>query len=125
MIISPDKVLSGVAEGSDIGGNLAIILGTAGQQVKLPGAANVYAIGFTDNYGAKEDKEVAVIVSGTCLATAAGAISKDAEVAVADVAGKIKTANATGYVVGRALEAATDAGDKIAILINRYYKVFA
>lgn len=72
------------------------------------------ALGFTET-GGVTGARVPVIAGGTAIATAAGAIALGAAVEVA-ASGQVTTKSA-GITVGRALTAATTAGDLIEVLV--------
>jgi len=117
MAIGGEIVLTQKAEGGAIGADLAVIQGTAADQVKLPAALGDRAKGVTALAAAAAGKSLPVIILGPAVGTAAAAITAGSFVKVAGAAGKLQavggeTAGALVEVVGIALTAAAADGDK-------------
>lgn len=117
MAIGGEIVLTQKAEGGAIGADLAVIQGTAADQVKLPAALGDRAKGVTALAAAAAGKSLPVIILGPAVGTAAAAITAGSFVKVAGATGKLQavggeTAGALVEVVGIALTSAAADGDK-------------
>lgn len=118
------------AEGvSGIGAHLAVVAGTADDQVKLPGAANAAGfVGFSLDAQATEGKHISVREAGTCIAIAAGAIDRGNLCKIAGTSGKITPIATTGAtaqeVVCEALQTVTTDGDQVLVKILKVPKVY-
>ena len=95
----------------------AVIQGTADDQVKLPGAANVPCIGIVEE-DAAAGAPVSVIVGGEAVAIAGAAIAAGAYVQTAGASGKvIATAAAGQNFLGRAVHAAAADADEVVLQV--------
>lgn len=97
------------AAGGAITGGQVVEVGSADRTVVAAGAASAKAIGTAAHDAGSGDKVVVHLAGPVDTAKAAAAISRGAKVE-AGAAGTIQTAT-TGYVLGIALNAATDEGD--------------
>jgi len=132
MAIGGETVLTMQVESGTIGADLAVIKGTADNQIALPGAANVRAIGVTGLAGDASDPKktyVPVIILGPAKVTAGAAITAGSFVKIAGTSGKVaavggESADTQIHVVGLALTSAAADGDVIDILVMpfTYYK---
>jgi len=108
-------------ESTDATYEFTFVYGSADGNCKKLVATNVVPIGVTTETA--EAGEIVPIrlsnAGGTCWATAGAAISYGAKLMI-DSSGRVTThdSNASKYMVGIALEAATAAGDYIEILLN-------
>lgn len=129
MAIGGEIVLTQKAEGGVIDADLAVIQGTAADQVKLPAAAGDRAKGITALKADAAGKAVPVIIQGPAVGTASAAITPGSFVKVAGSSGKLvavggETAGTTIEVVGLALTGASADGDRFDILVAPFrYKV--
>jgi len=117
MAIGGEIVLTQKAEGGAIGADLAVIQGTAADQVKLPAALGDRAKGVTALAAAAAGKSLPVIILGPAVGTAAAAITAGSFVKVAGATGKLQavggeTGGTVVEVVGIALTSAAADGDK-------------
>lgn len=129
MAIGGEIVLTQKAEGGVIDADLAVIQGTAADQVKLPAAAGDRAKGITALKADAAGKAVPVIIQGPAVGTASAAITPGSFVKVAASSGKLvavggETAGTTIEVVGLALIGASADGDRFDILVAPFrYKI--
>lgn len=129
MAIGGEIVLTQKAEGGVIDVDLAVIQGTAADQVKLPAAAGDRAKGITALKADAAGKLTPVIIQGPAVGTASAAITAGTFVKVAGASGKLlavggETAGTTIEVVGLALSSASADGDKFDVLVAPFrYKV--
>ncbi len=109
------------AEGGAIGAGLAVIAGTAWDQVKLPDSANVRAIGVTALAAFSEDVALAVTQFGEVSAIADAPINRGDLVMVNSTTGKLAPIGvqpgANYNVVGMALSAAAAQDDEFVLLV--------
>jgi len=122
MAIGGEIVLTQKAEGGAIGADLAVIQGTAADQVKLPAALGDRAKGVTALAASAAGKSLPVIILGPAVGTAAAAVTAGSFVKVAGSTGKLQavggeTAGATVDVVGFALTSAAADGDKFDLVV--------
>lgn len=101
MPIGGEIVLTQKAEGGAINADLAVIQGTAADQVKLPTAAGQRAKGITALKADAAGKALPIVILGPAVGTAAAAI----------------TAGATVDVVGIALTSAAASGDTFDLVV--------
>lgn len=99
----------------------AVIAGTAGDEVDMPGAANDEAVGITTE-AAAIGADVEVICHGPAKATASAAFARGALLAIAGTSGKLApitlgTTTADARVVARALSAAAADGDIVSVWV--------
>lgn len=109
-----------LGEGGAIAAGLAVIAGTAANQVKVPTAANQMPIGITKYATSAAGEPVEVIVDGFADATVDGsgtAIAWGDPLTVAGTSGKlVKSALTNGlHVCAIAQEAATGSADVISV----------
>lgn len=108
-------------EGGAIGAGLAVIAGTAEDQAKLPGGANVRALGVTSDAAAAVDDPLPVIEFGEVKAVADAAIARGDLIMVNAATGKLGPIGAVAgtnyHVVGVALEAAAAQDDVFTLLV--------
>lgn len=100
----------------------AVIAGTAGDQVDMPGAANDEPVGLTTE-AADAGASVEVVFHGVAVGIASAAIARGAMVAIAGTSGKLVaitpgTTTADARVVGRAMVAAAADGDQITVWLT-------
>jgi len=122
MPIGGEIVLTQKAEGGAINADLAVIQGTAADQVKLPTAAGQRAKGITALKADAAGKALPIVILGPAVGTAAAAITAGSFVKVADATGKLQavggeTAGATVDVVGIALTSAVASGDTFDLVV--------
>lgn len=114
-------VRSFVAEGGAIGAGLAVIKGTAEYQCKLPGGANVRAIGVTALAVDAAAKSLPVVMLGETVAVADAAIAIDDYVMVNAATGKLAPIGAVAgtnyHVVGIARSAAGAQNDEFVLFV--------
>ncbi len=127
MSIGGEVVLTQKAEGGAIAADLAVIQGTAADQIKLPAAAGDRAKGVTGLQADAAGKAVPIIINGPAVATAGAAVTAGSFVKVAGASGKLiavggEASGITVEVVGLALTSASGDGDKFDILVapSRY-----
>ena len=127
MAIGGEIVLTQKAEGGAIAADLAVIQGTAADQVKAPAAAGDRAKGITGLAADAADKAIPVILAGPAVGTAAAAITAGTFVKVDGASGKLievggESASTVVEVVGIALTSAAADGDKFDLLVapSRY-----
>jgi len=94
----------------------AVVLGTSVDQVKPPAAAGAKCIGIAMNTASAGDN-VEVCILGITEGYADGAFSRGDSLQASDTNGELDTAASADYVIAIALEAATDAGDRVAVLV--------
>ena len=100
-----------------------VVVATATPRVcAYPGAANAGNIEGVTLYGADDAGHVGVQQEGEAICIAAGAIAANAQVNIADTVGRVKAVSEAGGTVinpvGRALTAATQAGDEITVALD-------
>jgi len=122
MAIGGEIVLTQKAEGGAIEADLAVIQGTAADQVKLPTAAGERAKGLTALKASAAGKALPIIVLGPAVGTAAAAITAGSFVKVAGSSGKLQavggeSAGTMVEVVGLALTSASADGDRFDLLV--------
>ncbi len=108
------------------GAALAVIKGTGANQVKLPAAANVAALGISGLAGDPADAKklnVPVITQGEAEATAGGVIAVGDRVRIEDSTGRLvvvggEAVGAVVETVGRAMSAAAADGDPFALMVD-------
>ncbi len=125
MAIGGEIVLTQKAEGGAIDADLAVIQGTAADQVKLPTAAGERAKGITALKASAAGKALPVIVLGPAVGTAAAAITAASFVKVAGSSGKLQavggeTAGTVVEVVGIALTSASSDGERFDLLVTPF-----
>lgn len=125
MAIGGEIVLTQKAEGGTIDADLAVIQGTAADQVKLPTAAGERAKGITALKASAAGKALPVIVLGPAVAAAAAAITAGSFVKVAGSSGKLQevggeSAGTLVEVVGIALTSASADGDRFDLLVTPF-----
>ena len=114
-------VITRYAEGGVIGQGLAVMKGTAANQVKLPTGAGVRATGVTMLGAAAAGEAIPIVVAGPTQAIAGGAINPDDFVKVGGTNGRlVATTNANDEVVGRALSSAGTNGDEFSLLVQAH-----
>ena len=99
----------------------AVIAGTAGDEVDMPGAANDECVGITTE-AAAIGAAVEVVIFGPAKATASAAFARGALLAVAGTSGKlapitIGTTTADARVVARALSASAADGHVVSVWV--------
>lgn len=95
----------------------AVIQGTADNQVKLPGAANVVCLGYAEE-DAAIGMPVAIITGGEAIGIASGVIAAGVYVKVSGVTGKLIGGLAAGEnIVGRTVHAAAADGDEVVVKV--------
>ena len=103
-------------EGGAIGAGLAVMAGTAKDQVKLPTGAGVRAVGVTANKTSAADEPVGVVSLGELVGIAGGAITRGDPVEVGGTDGRLTAAapaaGVNADIVGFALETAAADGDE-------------
>lgn len=97
-----------------------VVEGTADGQVKLPGAADAGSIvGVAMEAGAIGDIIAVALPPSTVPCIASAAITRGVEVSIAAVTGTVKAsapaAGANSYLVGRAQNSVTTAGDQVSV----------
>lgn len=106
---------------ANVGPFLVVVEGTNVDGAALPGAADVNFLGVTLEDGISGEIRNIAIDGGIVPVTASAAIARGAWVSVANTSGQIKTAAPTTggntYVLGKAMDAATAAGDVIGVLL--------
>lgn len=111
------KVLARLAEGGAIGAGLAVIAGTAANQVKLPTAANQMPIGFTKYACSAEGDTLEVISQGYADVIVDGsgtAVAAGDPLTVAGTSGKlVKSALTNGLHVCAIAQEASSASTTI------------
>jgi hypothetical protein len=120
------KILARLGEGGALAAGIAVIPGTAANQVKLPTGANQMPLGITKYATAAAGDAVEVVVFGTVEAVVLG---NSSNIAVGDpltvngTTGKLsKSAITNGlHIFAVALEAATADDVVITVLIDRSY----
>lgn len=119
--MEPRIVITRESEGGAIGSGLAVIQGTASNQAKLPGGANVRALGITGFAVDAAAKQQAVIIAGVAKAVADAAVSVGDYVMINAATGKLAPVGATAgtnyHVVGIALSAAAAQDDEFDVLV--------
>ena len=127
MAIGGEIVLTQKAEGGAIAADLAVIQGTAADQVKAPAAAGDRAKGITGLAADAAGKAIPVILAGPAVGIAAAAITAATFVKVDGASGKLtpvggEAASTVVEVVGIALTSAAADGDKFDLLVapSRY-----
>ncbi len=101
---------------------LAVIAGTAADEVDMPSAANDQAVGIATET-VSQSADVEVITSGPADAIAGGAIARGALVGIAGTSGKLAaiTVGATTgdqRVVGKAMTAAAADNDEFVVFVT-------
>lgn len=108
-------------EGGPIGAGLAVVAGTAWDQVKLPEGPNVRAVGITALGTHQEGESIAVTEFGETVAIAAAPVNRCDLVIVDEATGKLAPIGATPgekyQVVGLALSAAAARDDEFVVLV--------
>jgi len=122
MSIGGETVLTQKAEGGAIAADLAVIQGTADDQVKLPGGVGVQGKGLVALAADAADKAIPVIISGPAVGTAGAAITAGSFVKIAGASGKLiavggEFALTVIEVFGIALTSAAADGDKFDVLV--------
>jgi hypothetical protein len=122
MPIGGEIVLTQKAEGGAVNADLAVIQGTAADQVKLPTAAGQRAKGITALKADAAGKALPVVILGPAVGTAAAAISAGSFVKVAGASGKLQAAGGESAgtvveVVGLALTSAAADGDTFDLVV--------
>lgn len=127
MSIGGEVVLTQKAEGGALAADLAVIQGTAADQIKAPAAAGDRAKGITALAADAAGKAIPVVMSGPAVGTAGAAVTAGSFVKVAGASGKLidvggESAGVTVEVVGLALTSAAGDGDKFDLLVapSRY-----
>ena len=127
MSIGGEVVLTQKAEGGAIDADLAVIQGTAADQIKLPASAGDRAKGVTALKADAAGKAIPIVLAGPAVATAGAAITAGSFVKVAGSSGKLiavggETNGTIVEVAGIALTAAPGDGDKFDVLVapSRY-----
>ncbi len=127
MPIGGEIVLTQKAEGGAIAADLAVIQGTAADQVKLPAATGDRAKGITALKADAAGKAIPIIIGGPAVGTAAAAITAGSFVKVAAASGKLQAVGGEATstvveVVGIALTSASADGDRFDLLVapSRY-----
>ncbi len=127
MSIGGEVVLTQKAEGGAIAADLAVIQGTAADQIKLPAAAGDRAKGITALAADAAGKAVPVVLAGPAVGTAGAAITASSFVKVAGASGKLiavggEAASTVVEVAGIALTSAAADGDNFDLLVapSRY-----
>ena len=109
-------------EGGAIGAGLAVMAGTAKDQVKLPTGAGVRAVGVSANKTSAADEPVGVLPLGEIVAIAGGTIARGDPVQVGGTNGRMTAAapalGVNADIVGFALEAAATDGDEFLLLVS-------
>ena len=107
-------------EGGAIGAGLAVMAGTAKDQVKLPTGAGVRAVGISANKTSAADEPIGVVELGEVVGIAGGIIARGDPVQVGGVNGRLTAAApavaVNAEIVGFALEAAAADGDEFLLL---------
>ncbi|MBI4462810.1 MAG: hypothetical protein HY653_07895 [Acidobacteria bacterium] len=122
MAIGGEIVLTQKAEGGAIDADLAVIQGTAADQIKLPAAAGDRAKGISALKADAAGKAIPIIIQGPAVGIASAAIGAGSFVKVAGASGKLvavggESAGAVVEVVGLALTSAAADGDRFDILV--------
>jgi hypothetical protein len=102
----------------DLPANVAVVKGVADNTVKFPTAAAQEIRGFTLNAGKAGERHPIAMGNGSVYATAAAAFASDADLTVADTAGRLRAAAAGERVCAKAMEAATATGDVVPVQIK-------
>jgi len=107
-------------EGGAIGAGLAVMAGTAKDQVKLPTGAGVRAVGISANKTTAADEPIGVVALGEVVGIAGGIIARGDPVQVGGTNGRLTAAapiaGVNAEIVGFALEAAAADGDEFLLL---------
>ena len=108
-------------EGGAIGAGLAVMAGTAKDQVKLPTGAGVRVVGISANKTGAADEPVGLVILGELVAIAGGVIARGDPVQAGGTNGRLtKAAPAAGVnaeTAGFALEAAAADGDEFLMVV--------
>ncbi len=110
------------------GQGLAVVKGTGDNQAKLPGAANVAALGIAYLAGDPADpkrRHVGVVTQGEVDVVAGGAFAPGDPLRVAGPSGKLVKVGGEAVgepvkVIARAMETAAGDGDQVAALISQF-----
>lgn len=126
MPIGGEIALTQKAEGGAIGADLAVIPGTAADQVKLPAAAGDRAKGITALAASAAGKAIPVIIQGPAVGTAAAAVGAAKFVKVAGTSGKLQevggeTGGTVVEVVGLSMTSAAADGDKFDLIVAPFH----
>jgi len=119
MSTKPNAVVAPFTAGADLSAKqyYGVKLHTTEGQVVLAGDADE-AIGVLDNVGAVSGQPVSVVVGGGTKAIASGALAIGTKVNF-DANGKLQSASATEFYIGRLIEPALADGDIVALIIEK------
>jgi hypothetical protein len=98
---------------------VAVELGTNAQEVDLPSATSDIPFGVIQSTAAAVGDAVPVMVNGITKVVANGAIAKGVPVYIAATTGRVDDSD-TGYPLGLSMEACSNAGEIINILLGNY-----
>lgn|SRR5574343_30251 len=120
-IVNPLLIKTFTAEAT-ITKYMVVVEGTADGQANAPSGANVQSLGIAMHAAAAGDS-VDVVLFGAYIGVANGAIARGAHVAISGTDGRlasitIGSTTASLRLVGKALSAASSAGDQFSILLS-------
>ena len=114
------QVVSMKAENIMAEAYVCVELGTNAQEVDLPSATSDITFGVIQSTAAAVGDAVPVMINGITKVVANAAIAKGVPLYLAATTGRVDDSSDTGYPVGLSMEACSNAGEIINMLLGNY-----